>query len=341
MTPRRSRLLAALAAFALLACLAAYRALRFTPRRSHVDAEFPTAPSTAERAASAAASAPGSRDPFLVAIPPLDPSGARVALVVRAKAMWPTPMGRILRRCLERGGAAARWPSDVGFPLDAIDRLAFSDDMAILDGNFAGAKLAGAFRAEAQAPHGPRATVYTRPAEGAEDQAVARWGDHILLNGRVSLVRAAIDRMDATDATDAPRPAIPDDLAYGDVYGAVAMDLVAPRIADGLPELAGALSAAGDRVEIHVASGQDLLITASVRSADPGGLARLNDALKGALLRARLGARAMGDDDIVGFAESARVLPSSDAARVAAALPTEGFERWLSHCFAEAPPASR
>ena len=324
----------------LVACLAlgaawlGRRELRYAARRSHPEAEFPVSMDDAARARQRAREV-GGRDPFLAALPPVGAGGAPMALVVEAAVIAPTAAGDILMRCMRRGGAEERMRQQTGFGLESVDRVAFSDELAALEGHFGGAvgaRLREAFQADGQASHGARAVIHTRSNAEGEPQALASWDERILLNGKLSVVLAALDRMEGADAG---LPAVPEESAYGDAYGSLAAGTAADFLRDKLADVSAGLGRAS-RIDLHLrtkgTSRGDVLVVVDVTVPEAGARAELLGKLGNALLLGRGAARARSDENAVAVADSARVSPVGDALRLEAALPIESIAHWLSHC---------
>jgi hypothetical protein len=175
---------------------------------------LPAAP--AATPAGAAPEPPPRRDPFLVALPvrPGDP-----VIVMEANALRHSRLGERFVACaLERDpDAFARLERQTGIDLlKDVDRLAMVADAVVVSGFFERARwdgiLAPGVEPEAYGAGG-RLCTYGK-------QTVGAWGDHlVVVADDPAQVRRAIDQLEGR--APVPEAGIPEEMAYGEMYGVV------------------------------------------------------------------------------------------------------------------------
>ncbi|HYG69927.1 MAG TPA: hypothetical protein VD838_19780, partial [Anaeromyxobacteraceae bacterium] len=129
--------------------------------------------------------------------------------------------------------------------------------------------------------------------------------------------------------------AIPDELAYGELYGVLPGDAARRLVPGDDDSLATQLAALARRVELHVDAMNDVAAVVRVRGDDAAGLSDLAKSLGAALTAARLQASATDDRQLAELLEFAKVSPEEGAFALELALPADRLERWFSRCAPE------
>jgi hypothetical protein len=268
-------------------------------------------------------------DPVHVAL-----AGGHVALVLEARVLRDSPIGRKLLGCLspEHLDDLAQLKERLGFdPIERVERIgmtssaADSEPVLVLSGDFRGVDLAfpdtdlPAFE-----PYGKR----TRLAEN-DHQALALWDESIFVIGNTEPARAIIRRLEGEDPPLDPFPA---DEAYGEVYGGISGAALSELVPSEYRER---VRDAAERVLLHVDATDDLLLVADVRG-EPSQIRDLGTALGGALALGRLKA-AKEDQALLGeLLDQSRVVPGEGGFLLEMALPLAAIEEQLGAC-AQAP----
>jgi hypothetical protein len=276
------------------------------------------------------AAQPRPRDPLLVALPP----ASRRAVVFEASAIRDSALGRLIIECalssrdLERIEALR---TDAGIDvMGGLDRIGVADDVAVVTGDFSGARLRDAMPTHGVRSYGA-ATLYEPGPETSRRRrrVFATWGAGMVISGRSSgEVEQAIDRLEGRASATPP---IDDGDAYGEIYGVVS----ASELSKLLPEeTRSRLQGAAERVELHVdtRNDADVLIVADANGQNPAQVDDLAKSLGAALAVARVKARHDGDDALAELLDLARVSPESGKFRLEVALPLETLRQRFGRC---------
>lgn len=269
-------------------------------------------------------------DPVHVAL-----AGGHVALVLEARVLRDSPIGRKLLGCLspQHLGALADFKNHLGFdPIERVERIgvtssaADSQPVLVLGGDFQGISLS--FPGD-DAPVFEAYGERTRLAK-THEQALALWDESTFIVGNVEPVLAIVRRLEGEDPPLDPFPA---DEAYGEVYGGISGAALSELVPSAYRER---VRDAAERVLLHVDATDDLLLVADVRG-EPSQVRDLGTALGGALALGRL--QAMKDDEaLLGeLLDQSRVVPGEGGFLLEMALPLAAIEEQLGAC-AEAPP---
>lgn len=280
------------------------------------------------------------RDPLLAALPARaeDP-----VIVFEANAVRHSRLGALFISCvLEREpGTFEDIERETGIDvLKDVDRIAFAGGAVVVSGFFDRARWDLLESKEHLVPsrYGDAATVWTEPSgehpsaaeESAPWKVFASWKDQLVVFGSEEAVRRAIDQLEGRVAQEV---ALPDEMAYGEVYGVVPGAALRVLAGDGREELAARLAAAASRIEIHVDAMQDVAAVVEVHGEDPERMGDLARALGGALAVARVEARAKGDDHGAELLDHARVaLGGESRFALEVAVPGDRLEAWFSRC---------
>lgn len=296
-------------------------------RRATLVLPAPAAPATGS--ATADARPPARRDPFLVSLP-VKPDAPVV--VFEANALRHSRLGERFVACVRarHGQELEAFQEKLGLdPFKDVDRVAYVGDAVVVSGFF----------------DRVRWDVLGREPEGYGEAGrlwrdggltVGAWRDQIVVfSERPEDVRAAIDQLEGRAAV--PASGIPEDMAYGEVYGvlpgAAARRLIGPDDR-GLAERIAALAS---RVELHVDAMQDVAAVVRVRGEDQAGLSDLARSLGAALAVARVRAQASQDRRLSDLLESAAVQPGEKDFSLQLALPADRLEAWFEGCDARSP----
>jgi hypothetical protein len=285
--------------------------------------------------------APPLRDPVLVALPSSAQTGA---MVLEANALRHSPVGQLLLDCLlarDGGKLLEEIRTRTGVdPLEELDRVAVSDEVVVLSGHFANAKLEE-FLGTSGRPHGRRGTVYEpRTPDGVTvpDLAFGAWGEQLLvMAGSEQEVRAVLDRLEGGGTGGHP-PMIDEAQAFGDIYGVLTTSALRGLVPEQYAGLLSRLEAISDRVGLHVDASRDVGIVADLRSDATGDAVDLGKSVGAALALARLAAQAEGQSELAELLEFARVVPNEGGFRLELGLPLEVLQRHLEKTCGAAQP---
>lgn len=273
---------------------------------------------------------PVRRDPFLAALParPEDP-----VVVLEANALRHSRLGELFVGCLlaRDPDTFARIERETGIdPLKDVDRVAFVGDTLVVSGFFDRARWS-----ELGAQGGGRGERY-----GADGQiygqergrsAFGVWRDQlVVIDEDPARIRRALDQLEGRAAV--PETGLPEELAYGEVYGVVPGVAVERLLGRGDAALGARLAAAASRIELHVDAMQDVAAVVRVHGDDEAGLRDLGRSMGAALAVARLQAQATGDHALADLLEVARVVPADGHFSLELALPAARLEEWFAGC---------
>jgi hypothetical protein len=287
---------------------------------------------SAERAPPSAPPAEANRrDPFLVALP-VKPDSPVV--VFEANALRNSRLGELLLACL-----AAREPArlaeverETGIdPLKDIDRVAFMGDAMVVSGFFDHLRW-GALAGPAE-PYGQAGRIFQRPG-----MTLGAWSDAIVvIADRPEDVRMAIDQLEGRRPV--PEAGIPEEMSYGEIYGALPATAVRRLLGDG--DLSDRIAALASRIELNVNAMQDVAATVRVRGDDPAGLSDLARSLGAALAVARAQAQRASDARLAELLESAAVHLGERGFTLQLAVPADRLASWFQGCERWGPPPGR
>jgi hypothetical protein len=278
--------------------------------------------------------APQRRDPFLVALPA---APGEAVIVFEANALRHSRLGELFVACmLERDPRGfERIERETGVDvLKDVDRVGFAGDAVVVSGFFDRARWS-ALEGRGLVPsrYGDAATIWTARGQGggASGPVLGAWKDQLLVMGPdEGSVRLALDQVEGRAPAGAE---LPDEIAYGEVYGLVPGAALRRLAGDARDDLAERLAAAASRVEIHVDAMRDVAAVVRVRGDDRERLSDLARALGGAIAGARLEAGAVGDDRLSELLDAARVdLGDGSSFALELALPADRLEAWFARC---------
>ena len=272
------------------------------------------------------------RDPVLAALPTEVKGGV---VVVEANAIRHSPVGELMVECLlsrDDGASLKQLRDQMGIdPLEAVDRVAMSEEGLVVSGHFGPAKWKEIFPEGGRA-FGSEGTIYA-PAVGSKEggMRVAVWRDQVVIFADSDeQAELALDRIEGR-GLHAP-PVIDEHMTYGEIYGV----LSAAQLADMLPPdqkaIADKLRDAAERIELHVDTTRDVGVVADVRGPSGRDTKDLGKTLGAALAVGRLKAQAEGDADLAELLELARVVPGGDDFRLELGLPLEFLQKHLKDC---------
>jgi len=285
---------------------------------------------------------PERRDPFLAALParPGEP-----VVVFEANALRHSRLGELFVACMLRRDPRTfeEIREETGLDvLKDVDRIAFAGDAVVVSGYFErlrwdrlerdGAGV-GARYGEAGRIWMPRAG--TAPGEGEDgaprEPVIGAWKDQLVVLGPdEESVRRALDQVEGRVA---PEVALPDEMAYGEVYGVVPGEALRALAGGAHGELADRLAAAASRIEIHVDAMEAVAVVLNVQGEDPALVEQLSRALGGALAGARLEAQVRDDRQLADLLDQARVaLEGEGAFSLEMAVPADRLEAWFDRC---------
>ncbi|MBI2372441.1 MAG: hypothetical protein HYV07_00445 [Deltaproteobacteria bacterium] len=270
------------------------------------------------------------RDPLMAVLP----ADADFGVVVEANAIRNSPIGEMLLACTGTAGAERieELRNEIGFdPLADLDRVAVAGKSVMMTGNFAGLNRQK-MHEELGAPtaYGDKGRVYS---EGGENVAI--WNDEMLLTARSKEeLEASIDILEGRRPPP-EKPAIREDMAYGEAYGKLDVDFLAGL----LPEDGGLrdkVRGAIQGVELHATTFGDVAMVAKLEGADGEKVEDLARSLGGALSLLRVQARSEEGKEAEQLAELldlARIeRQGSGAFTLELALPISYVKKKLGRC---------
>lgn len=274
------------------------------------------------------------------------PGGGRSsALVIQADSLRRSPVGGLLIDCLQRQGAAplALFRERTGVDLtEDLQQVAVSPEAVVFGGRFDRARFESLFEQAGMSPraYGTDGAIYQAPEPrtwvGPDGRTVeiqeawGTWRGQILVLGLgAGEVERAIDRLEGRLSEGAP--AIPPDLAAGEVYGVLRPTDALRFIPPEQDALRNSLEQLG-QVELRLDTSRDVQLRADLRGADPARLAELTRLLQTGLVFARGQARAEGQAQLADLLEQARLNASNGALTLEVGLPLTFVEERLSFC---------
>jgi hypothetical protein len=271
------------------------------------------------------------RDPFLVALP-VKPDQPTV--VFEANALRHSRLGeRVVACVLDKDPAMFREiERETGIDvLKDVDRVGLAGDAVVVSGFFDRAR----FEALTNNPqlreerYGEAGRIWSpvRPNE----PTVGAWRDQLILLAATSTpIRQAMDQLEGR--ADAPATGIPEDMAYGEVYGVVPGAMARRLLPPGERALADRVAAAATRIELHLDAMNDLAAVVRVHGSDDAAMEDLARTLGAGLAVARVQAQATSDEPLADLLEQARVVRVPGSFSVEAAMPADRLDHWFGTC---------
>lgn len=283
-----------------------------------------------------------SRDPVLAAL-----GSGKSAVVVEANAIRNSPVGKLMLDCLlaeSRENPIEQLKRESGVDvLQDLDRMALTDEGAIVSGHFGNARWDNLFKERATSEkYGDNATLYhpipreVALADGGRatrqpSQSLAVWGDQMVLVGDSDdALRAMIDRVEGRSPVGTPP--LNEFQTYGEIYGVISGDDLAKMFPSDQGDLADRFRTVAQRIEMHVDTSSDVGIVADVQGVDTAQVEDLGKSLGAALAVARVGAQQQDEKDLSELLDLAKVRPEGDRFKVELAIPLQMLERQLSKC---------
>jgi hypothetical protein len=298
----------------------------FAPQRAASDV---ATPGTAGQPSAEPESAPHPEaeqrfDPLQLAL-----AGSQLGLVLEARALQESPLGRMLLGCLspDQTQALNELEQKTGLhPLRQIERVAISGEgsdsaVLMLGGQFAGFDPSALNEQLSFEPLGED----TLWAESG-DRAIASWKGQLLLVGDAEGVRTALTRLEQPPSEAAAGLA---GEAYGEVYGSLTGQAASRMLP---PDLRERFARAAERVTLHVDARDDLLLVADVYGPEQEPLRDLASMVGGALALGRLHAVRSEDPMLAELLDESRVIPGDGSFQVEMALPLVALADQLGEC---------
>ena len=273
------------------------------------------------------------RDPVLAALGGNFRNGA---MVIEANAVKNSPIGDLLVECItsaDDGERLKRVRERTGIdPLTQLDRVAVTDDMVVLSGNFQNMKTDVLSGPATQ--FGDSAQLYqlTRP-DGGPGNTLGAWGGQLIAMSKdAEKVKQTIERIEGKRPIEPG--ALNDQQAYGEIYGVIAPEEFAALVAEDNPELAERLGEVAERVELHIDTSGDVGVAARVDATNAADAKEMTKALGAAMSLARLKAKAEGKDDVADLLDMGKVVADGSGFRLEAGVPQQWIENALRRCVA-------
>jgi hypothetical protein len=299
-------------------------------------------PAKADAGVTAATEKPRMRDPVLAALPR---GKGHSAMIIEANALRYSPIGELLLNCLMRDGGRKldefRKASGID-PLQDIDRLVVTDKGVVFSGDFSKARFKEMFQERVASDYGTGARVYEPGPvlltqadggvrRGRDTAAFGTWNDQMLVVGdNPDEVKEILEQVQG-GGSDQP-PVIPEDAAYGEMYGVLSVEQLARMVPPGQEELVQRLREAAQTVELHMDASSDMAMVAYVNGADGSKLTDLGKSLGAALSVARLKAQAEGNKELAEMLDFAKVQPAGDFFKLELAVPLDVLRERLAFC---------
>ncbi len=231
-------------------------------------------------------------DPMFVALG--QPHGA----VLEASAVLHSEVGQALFECLsgeeDFHESLDAFERRVGFRLNDLDRIGFDGDVVVIS-------------AARQAPpeiSGQWQTLSDQSRLSVEDnKTIGLFGDDLMILGETDAVERALRRLENKER---PVASLPEEIAYGEVYGRAEGRLLEALLGGGNEEMAPIREAIRS-VEFHFDVQHDVAMYYEVRGDDAKKLDDVAKTVAGALSAARMQATMTGDDELSQLLEFTRV----------------------------------
>lgn len=275
--------------------------------------------------------APERRDPLMTALPVR--SGDPV-VVFEANALRHSRLGELFVSCIRSDDpdAFSELERETGVDvLKDVDRVAIVGETVVVSGFFDRLRWDELVQKERLAVqrYGDAGRLFSQ--QDGHGPTLGAWRDQLLVVGDdAAAVRLALDQLEGRSPP--PEATVPEELAYGEVYGVLPGSLARKLLGGADAALAERLAAAASRIELHVDAMQDVAAVVRVRGDDAAGLSDLAKSMGAALAVARVHAQATGDRELSDLLEFARVVPAGGTFSVELALPADRLERLFEGC---------
>ncbi len=279
------------------------------------------------------------QDPLLAA---LGSGTGKMALVIEANAIRFSPIGELLIQCFSgEGDSLRKIREETGIDiLQDLDRIALTDDGAIVTGNFQNARFRQLADSEPQS-YGDDGRLYSLypsadsgPNHGGADSAfdaMGIWKNQMMIFAPTpSGTKAVLDRVEGR-VPGGPSPISESD-TYGEVYGVLSVSALSTLLSEGQSDLGRRLQAVAQRIAIHVDVAHDLALVADVEGSSSQDVQDLGKSIAAALSVALLQARMTSETELAEILEHARVIPGERSFRLELALPMKAIEKLLASC---------
>ncbi|MBN2530459.1 MAG: hypothetical protein JXR76_28995 [Deltaproteobacteria bacterium] len=284
-------------------------------------------------------------DPLLVAM-----SGAAARsdhVVLDLTSLQKTPIGQILIDCMSQkeSNPISKFKEKTGrSPLDTIERVAITDDVLFLEGDFANLDVLELLGKETynvaenesvkrfykkQSP-----TKETSSDKSDDDSPVlhaAIWNDSMLMIAKNDDggVEEAVGILEGKIPFD--ESVFPQDQAYGDLFGRMSIDSAA-HLFESNDAFATRFTEVVSDVYLHVDASEDVAIVADVQGENDTEMSDLAVAMGGVLSVARLTARANGNEKLHNLLEFTTIGHRGDGFQLEVAFPLSYLEKHLADC---------
>jgi hypothetical protein len=271
-------------------------------------------------------------DPFLVAISGAAARGSH--MVIELEAFKKTPLGEIMTRCLEEAedGFFVEFEEKTGVsPVDLIERVAMTDDLFLIQGNFKDVNL-DALSGEDYMRVEEGDTVLYRSSDDPDlrDVKTALWKENILMFGdNTAALKESLGLLNGELPYDAE--VISDDDAYGEIYGRMDVEEAAELFASK-GDFSERFTRVVDDVKIHMDATSNVAIVAQVFGEDTTAMENLARTLGGILAVARVTARAKNNDTLAELLDFARVSNDGNTFDLELALPLDFLKEHMADC---------
>lgn len=287
--------------------------------------------------AGTATAPPPAKDPVLALMPS---EVKRAAVVAEVNAILNSDLGGLMTECFFGDeGDFLRELKDAGVdPLNQIDRVAMIDDSMVVTGDFRNSQWKRFLPQQTvKKDYGSKGEVIEVTGDDGGVQTFAVWnGQMFIAGGTEASQKQILDRLDG-NAPSTGTPVLNDSMAYGEVYGVIAGEMLAQMVGQQDPRLGESLRQSAKSVQLHMDVSHDVGLVADIESSDPQKTEELRRTLGSALSLARMKATAAGKTKEADLLDLARVQSAEGGNdfRLQAGVPYEYMETAFKQCIAD------
>lgn len=280
---------------------------------------------------------PPAKDPVLALMPS---EVKRAAVVAEVNAIVNSDLGGLMTECLFGDDTDfLRELRDAGVdPINQIDRVAMIDDSMVVTGDFKNSQWKRFLPQQSvKKDYGRQGEVIEVTGDDGGVQTFAVWnGQMFIAGGTEASQKQLLDRLEG-NAPPAGTPVLDESMAYGEVYGVIAGEVLAQMVGQQDPRLGDSLRQSARSVQLHMDVSHDVGLVADIQSSDPQKTEELRRTIGSALSLARMKATANGKTKEADLLELARVQSAEGGSdfRLEAGVPYEYMETAFKQCIAD------
>ena len=280
---------------------------------------------------------PPAKDPVLALMPS---EIKRAAVVAEVNAIVNSDLGGLMTECLFGDESDfLRELKDAGMdPMNQIDRVAMIDDSMVVTGDFKNSQWKRFLPEKSlKKDYGRQGEVIEVTGDDGGVQTFAVWnGQMFIAGGTEASQKQILDRLDGNSPAS-EKPVLDDSMAYGEVYGVIAGELLAQMVGQQDPRLGDSLRQSAKSVQLHMDVSHDVGLVADIQASDPQKTEELRRTIGSALSLARMKAAANGKNQEADLLDLARVESAGGGNdfRLQAGVPYEYMETAFKQCIAD------